>query len=100
MATDCELVLAILSDGAWHNAEELHDRVCWRYGARLFNLRERGVVMEKRTSEFNGLDEWRLVALPLAPLTFGRQRTTTVKHLPFAHPPGVTFDDRGQGRML
>lgn len=51
-------ILNLLKDGRWHNVTELH-AIAWRYGGRLFDLRQEGHLFEKRIGK-NGLEEWRL----------------------------------------
>lgn len=53
----------LLSDGRWHSTVDLH-AICWRYGARLWDLRQEGCQFEKRRTEDPQIEEWRLVALP------------------------------------
>ena len=40
-------VLLLLSDGEWHMGRELSEKVSWRFGAYLFDLKESGVRWEK-----------------------------------------------------
>jgi len=58
--TQMELLYALLSDGEWHSVIALQ-RICWRYGARLWDMREHGVQMEKRRLPGTNLEEWRLL---------------------------------------
>jgi len=61
--TQCDRLLIILSDFEWHRTTELHDLVGWRYGARLWDLRQQGCRMEKRPTEDRAIEEWRLVGI-------------------------------------
>jgi len=58
-----ERILDLLSDGQWHDTVELH-AICWRYGARLWDLRRDGYVFEKRRTADPRIEEWRLVGRP------------------------------------
>lgn len=60
--TQKEKIIDLLSDGEWHNATELHD-ICWRFGARIFDLKHDGYEFEKRKGQ-NGLEDWRLLITP------------------------------------
>jgi len=53
-------ILNLLKDGKWHSTIELH-QICWRYGARLFDMREQGYKLEKRPSSVPKIEEWRLI---------------------------------------
>jgi hypothetical protein len=61
--TQKEKIVALLSDGRWHSTIELH-AICWRYGARLWDLRRDGYVFEKRRTPDPRIEEWRLVSAP------------------------------------
>jgi hypothetical protein len=63
--TQKERILALLSDGQWHDTIELH-AICWRYGARLWDLRRDGYAFEKRRTADPRIEEWRLIASPFA----------------------------------
>jgi hypothetical protein len=58
--TQMELILALLGDRQFHSTVELH-AICWRYGARLWDLRKRGYRFEKRRVPHSVIEEWRLV---------------------------------------
>jgi hypothetical protein len=53
----------LLSDGRWHSAVELH-AICWRYGARLWDLRQEGYTLDKRATAEPQIEEWRLLSAP------------------------------------
>jgi hypothetical protein len=57
-----EKILNLFYDKEWTNAEELHE-ICWRYGARIFDLKKQGFKFEKRKG-VNGLEEWKLIDEP------------------------------------
>jgi len=40
-------LLLLMSDGCWHFGSELSERVSWRFGGYLFNLKEAGIRWEK-----------------------------------------------------
>jgi len=61
--TQRQRLIDLLSDGRWHPVQELHG-ICWRYGARLWEMRKEGLWLEKRRQEANRLEEWRLVTEP------------------------------------
>lgn len=61
--THKERILELLSDGEWHDTVELHE-ICWRYGARLWELRRAGYALEKRRTADPRIEEWRLAATP------------------------------------
>ena len=56
-------ILRLLKSGRWVKVQAMHE-ISWRYGAHLFDLRKKGVVMEKRRQRDCRLEEWRLVKLP------------------------------------
>ena len=56
-------ILDLLSDGQWHDTVELH-AICWRYGARLWDLRQAGYSLDKRQTANPHIEEWRLVGAP------------------------------------
>ncbi len=51
-------ILDLLLDGKWHDTAELN-RIAFRYGARLFELRRKGYQLETRRVR-EGLWAWRL----------------------------------------
>jgi len=55
-------ILKLLNDGNWHSTIELQ-KICWRYSARLWDLREDGYVFDKRpaTGYEGQIEEWKLV---------------------------------------
>lgn len=57
--TQKERILGVLKEGGWHSVLELN-AICWRYGARLWDLRQEGWNLEKRVSQNTGLEDWRL----------------------------------------
>ncbi|MCK9461448.1 MAG: hypothetical protein M0R80_17595 [Proteobacteria bacterium] len=57
--TQKEKIIKLLSDGEWHNATELH-RICWRYSARMWDLKRDGYEFEKRINPINKLEDWKL----------------------------------------
>lgn len=61
--THKEKILFLFKKRRWVNAKRLHDSVGWRFGARLFELRQDGYVMAKRRG-FNGLDDWMIISEP------------------------------------
>jgi len=61
--THKERILDLLSDGQWHDTVELH-AICWRYGARLWELRQAGYALEKRRTADPRIEEWRLAGAP------------------------------------
>lgn len=50
-------VYDLLKDGEWHNFRELND-ICFRYGARLLELRKEGIDHEIK--KVNGVNFYRL----------------------------------------
>jgi hypothetical protein len=46
--TQCDKLLDLLKDGAWHPFMELN-AICYRYGARLYDLKQRGYDHEVMT---------------------------------------------------
>jgi hypothetical protein len=59
-------ILHLLSDKKYHSVLELH-KICWRYGARLHELRKDGHTFIKRKDKNNNLEEWKLTSnLPKA----------------------------------
>ena len=63
MTTQRDRIAALLADRRWHCVRELN-RVCWRYGARLWELRSLGVTFEKKPCDCRKKmahgDHWRL----------------------------------------
>ncbi len=45
--TQKEKIQGLLSDGLWHSFSELNE-ICFRYGARLFELKKDGYEFEKK----------------------------------------------------
>ena len=45
--TKDDRILLILSDMDWHFGSELSEKVSWRFGGYLFNLKEMGIRWEK-----------------------------------------------------
>jgi hypothetical protein len=58
-----ERIIALLSDRLWHTTEELND-LCYRYGARLFELRREGYVFTEERIGKGPLWRWRLEKTP------------------------------------
>jgi len=50
-------VYDLLKDGEWHNFRELND-ICFRYGARLWDLKRDGIDHE--INKINGVEFYRL----------------------------------------
>ncbi len=63
LPTQKDRILDLLADGQWHDTVELH-AICWRYGARLWELRRAGYVFEKRRTADPRIEEWRLLGRP------------------------------------
>jgi hypothetical protein len=53
-------ILKILWDCKWHRVDELHE-ICWRYGARLWDLRREGFVFDKSRCQATRLERWKLI---------------------------------------
>ena len=47
MSNQRERIESLMSDGEWHSGTELN-RIAFRYGARLHEMRADGIVIEKR----------------------------------------------------
>lgn len=45
--TKSDRVLLLLRDGEWHEASEMAEKVSWRFGGYLHELKKRGVNWEK-----------------------------------------------------
>lgn len=41
-------LLSLLSDGRWHSAEELVEKISHRFSATIYILKQRGYQIEKR----------------------------------------------------
>lgn len=52
--TASQRLMALMSDGRWHHIRELN-AVTYRYGARFWDWRKLGIVVEKRSM---GTDEY------------------------------------------
>ena len=55
--------MALLSDRHWHTTAELN-AICFRYGARLFELRGEGYIFDEERIGNGPLWRWRLVETP------------------------------------
>lgn len=62
MSTQKQKILELFDSGRWVPVEELQ-KVAWRYGARLYDLRTDGYVFEKKKQE-NGLEAWKIAYRP------------------------------------
>lgn len=47
-------LLMLLSDGEWHYGREMTEKVSWRFGGYLFNLKQDGVAWEKERMRVKG----------------------------------------------
>jgi hypothetical protein len=56
--THCEKILELLSDTKWHSFNELN-HICYRYSARLHDLKKQGYLHENKT--INGVSYYKLV---------------------------------------
>lgn len=61
--TQRERILALLADRRWHTTAELNE-ICFRYGARLFEMRRDGYVFDEERIGAGPLWRWRLVETP------------------------------------
>jgi hypothetical protein len=52
-------ILALMSDCKFHLSTELH-AICWRYGARLYDLKKEGYEFEKKRIN-SSIWAWRLL---------------------------------------
>ncbi len=55
-----ERLLHLMSDGNWHSAEELVDKISHRFSATMHSLKQRGYQFDKRHLEKNQY-EYRLI---------------------------------------
>jgi hypothetical protein len=67
--TQKQKIIELLSDGGWHCSRELH-QIAWRFGARLWDLRNEGYKFEKRSCDCIGgnktkFEDWKLGAGPV-----------------------------------
>lgn len=46
-------LISLLKDGLWHPAEELAQKVSWRFGATIHEARKKGHQIEKRKIAHN-----------------------------------------------
>ncbi len=90
--THKERILDLLSDGHWHDTIELH-AICWRYGARLWDLRQAGYLLEKRQTADPHIEEWRLVGAPT-------EATTRTAATPPPPAPAAISSEPQQRRLL
>ncbi len=58
-----ERMLGLMSDGAWHSAEELVEKISHRFSATMHVLTKRGYKFEKRHVEGRRY-EYRLIVEP------------------------------------
>lgn len=58
-----EIIIALLSDRQWHTTAELND-ICFRYGARLWDLRHEGYVFDEQRIGNGPLWRWKLLKTP------------------------------------
>jgi len=77
--TQKERILQLLSDGDYHSTLELH-AICWRYGARLWDLRQEGHALEKRRTADPAIEEWRLLGVPESPGSRWKVGPGTARH--------------------
>lgn len=61
--TSLQRVLDILSDFKWHTNTEFFQSYIQRYSARIFDLKEKGIDIERRTID-SGHYEFRIVPRP------------------------------------
>jgi biotin operon repressor len=63
-STSRVLARLVMADGQWISGNELARAVGWRYGARVYELRQLGYTIERRSAP-NGspVDEYRIVPL-------------------------------------
>ena len=47
-ASQTAQLIALLSDGRWHRMDELN-AICFRYSARIHEMRKKGARIEKQT---------------------------------------------------
>lgn len=53
-ATQLKELSSLLSDGQWHSSQELAEKMSWRFGSAIYQLRKQGYQIEKhRTSDSN-----------------------------------------------
>jgi hypothetical protein len=62
--TQKERILALLADREWHTTAELND-LCFRYGARLFELRQEGYLFAEERIGAGPLWRWKLIETPI-----------------------------------
>jgi len=63
--TQKQKIIELMADQEWHSSAELHDKICWRYSARLYDLRRDGYLFEKKNDpDHQKLEFWRLVSAP------------------------------------
>lgn len=53
-------LITILKDGLWHSADELANKVSWRFGHTVYEARRKGYTIEKRKVAHNRF-EYRLL---------------------------------------
>ena len=56
-------ILKLLSDGREHSNVELND-ICFRYGARIFEIRKEGIVIDITRSAEHGVKYYQLKTPP------------------------------------
>lgn len=60
MKTQKEKIYDLLKTRKWIRVQELQ-KIAWRYGARLFDLRVDGCIFKKRRQKNCNLEEWKLI---------------------------------------
>lgn len=81
--TQTERILQLFEPGGWVKVQEMN-KIAFRYGAILFNLRKNGYVFQKRKQNFlhkANLEEWRLIAKPGETVSEARPKITGLKPL-------------------
>ncbi|MGB3206006.1 MAG: hypothetical protein WBB28_13530 [Crinalium sp.] len=60
--TNLDRLIALLRDGRWHSADELANKVSWRFGHTVFEARKKGYFIEMRKVAHNQFEYRMLVA--------------------------------------
>ena len=60
MKTQTEKIISLFKKRKWVPVQKLHE-ICWRYGARIYDLKKAGYRFEKRRQKDSVLEEWHLI---------------------------------------
>lgn len=54
--TNFEQFISLLSDGEWHSIQEVSEKIAWRFGYVIHQVRKQGYRIEKRKTAYNSFE--------------------------------------------